>query len=141
MAAIISAQNTGEKRVALERASDIAVACQHGRVLAAQLGLSLVDQTAVVIAIKEMAYNIIKYAGQGQIILAPVIQNNLKGLIVIAQDQGPGILDVEQAMRDGYSTGSGLGLGLSGARRLMDEFEIASQPGQGTTVVMKKWLK
>jgi serine/threonine-protein kinase RsbT len=137
----MSPEDAGKRCVIVEQESDIAVACHYGRALAAQLGLSLVDQTAVVTAIKEMAYNIIKYAGQGQIILSLTTQDNLQGLMVIAQDEGPGILDVEQAMQEGYSTGSGLGLGLSGARRLMDEFEIDSRLGQGTTVVMKKWLK
>jgi serine/threonine-protein kinase RsbT len=137
----MEAEASGIKRVVIGQASDITVVCQYGRALAVQLGLSPIAQTAVVTAIKEMGYNILKYAGQGQMILMITVQNNLHGLMVIAQDQGPGIADIEQAMQEGYSTGDGLGLGLPGARRLMDEFEIDSKVGQGTTVVMKKWLR
>jgi serine/threonine-protein kinase RsbT len=119
--------------------------------LAAQLGFSLVDQTAVIIAIKEVAYNMLKYAGQGQILLAITRRNTTRsaaddrssspGLVVIAEDEGPGIVNIAQAMQEGYSTGRGLGLGLPGAKRLMDEFQLDSRVGQGTRVVMKKWLK
>jgi serine/threonine-protein kinase RsbT len=147
-------EREAEKRFRIEQESDITVACQYGRFLAAQLDFSLVDQTAVIIAIKEVAYNVLKYAGQGQLILTMIRRNDLhsaaddtpiagssQGLMVIAQDKGPGIIDVAQAMQEGYSTGRGLGLGLPGAKRLMDEFQIDSEGGQGTKVVMKKWLK
>jgi serine/threonine-protein kinase RsbT len=137
----IEQEREAEKRFLIEQEGDITVACQYGRLLAAQLGFSLVDQTAVIIAIKEVAYNVLKYAGQGQLILAMTRDQNSQGVVVIAQDEGPGIGDVAQAMQEGYSTGRGLGLGLPGAKRLMDEFQIDSERGQGTKVVMKKWLK
>lgn len=121
------------------RDTDIVIACQKGRALAAQLGLSSNDQVIVVIAISEVARNIFEHAGQGEIILGSARQNGRRGIAIVAHDEGPGIPDTEQALRDGYSTGGGLGLGLSGAKRLMDEFEIVSAAGEGTTVTMKKW--
>lgn len=115
------------------------VAAQHGRRLAAQLGFSVVGQTALSTALLEIARNIVKYAGEGSITLDVVNDGLRVGITVIARDNGPGIADVELALKDGHSTGKGLGLGLPGARRLMDRFEIASQPGKGTLVVMQKW--
>jgi serine/threonine-protein kinase RsbT len=128
-----------ETRVPIRRDTDIVVACQKGRALAGRLGLSGDDQVIVVIAISEVASNIVRYAGYGEIILSSVQRGGRRGIIVVARDEGPGILDIEQALQDGYSTGGGLGLGLSGAKRLMDEFEITSLVGRGTTVTMRKW--
>ncbi|MCP4543829.1 MAG: SpoIIE family protein phosphatase [Chloroflexi bacterium] len=125
-------------RVSIRHDTDVVVACQKGRTLAAQVGLSDNDQVIVTIAISEVASNIIRYANTGEIILEPVLQDDKRGIVIIARDEGPGITDVKQALQDGYSTGGGLGLGLSGARRLMDEFEIVTQVGMGTTIVMKK---
>ncbi len=119
--------------------TDITLACQKGRALAAQLELSNADQIIVGIAISEVVGNIIKYAGRGEIVLSLVRQNGRRGIVVAARDDGPGISDVERALEDGYSTGGSLGLGLSGARRLMDEFKIVSGVGRGTTVTMRKW--
>lgn len=115
------------------------VAAQRGRALAAQLGFSLVEQTAFSTAILEIARNIVKYAGHGDMTLQAVQDGDRAGIVVLACDSGPGIDNIELALQDGYSTGKGLGLGLPGARRLMDSFEIASQPGRGTTVTMQKW--
>lgn len=129
----------GETRVAIRRDTDTVIACQRGHALAAQLGLSSNDQVVVVIAISEVACNIIEHAGCGEIILNSVYQDGKRGIAVVARDEGPGIPDIKRALQDGYSTGEGLGLGLSGAKRLMDEFEIVSQVGKGTTVKMKKW--
>nr|WP_246345350.1 ATP-binding protein [Conexibacter arvalis] len=98
------------------------------------------DLTLVATAISEIARNITAYAGSGEIVVRPVELNGAHGLEVVARDAGPGIADVERALQDGYTTGGGLGLGLPGARRLMDEFEIVSQPGVGTTVTMTKWV-
>ena len=109
--------------------------------LAAQWGLSGNDQVIIVIAISEVSRNIFRYAGQGEIILTSIQQDDRQGVMVVAHDNGPGIANVEQVLQDGYSTGGGLGLGLSGAKRLMDDFEIVSTIGQGTTVTMKKWRK
>jgi serine/threonine-protein kinase RsbT len=119
---------------------DIVTARQQGRALAAQLGFSSIDQTLIATAISEMARNIITYAGHGEIVLRPVQKTDGKrGIIIIAHDEGPGIPDVELAMQNGYSTSSSLGLGLPGAKRMMDEFDIISEVGKGTTVTMKKW--
>ena len=125
--------------IPIKRDTDIVLACQKGRTLAAQLGLSGNNQVSVVIAVSEIARNILLYADQGKIVLKPVEQNQKQGVEVIAQDQGPGIADIDLVLQDGYSTGGGLGLGLSGAKRLMDEFEISSRVGEGTTIIMRKW--
>jgi serine/threonine-protein kinase RsbT len=125
--------------IPLRRDTDIVLACQKGRTLAAQKELSNNDQVVVVIAISEIARNILHYAGQGQIILTSIRENGRQGIAIMAQDDGPGITDIEQVLQDGYSTGGGLGLGLSGAKRLMDEFEIISKVGRGTTITMRKW--
>jgi len=109
--------------------------------LAAQLGFSGVDLTLIATAISEMARNIAVYAGEGEIVLDRIQDGNKQGILVVARDEGPGIPDVERAMQDGFSTGQSLGLGLPGARRLMDELEVASQAGKGTSVTMKKWKR
>ena len=133
--------NVIEIRVAVRRDVDIVLACHKGRALAEQLGMPGNDQVVVVIAISEVARNIINYADCGEIVLSAFGQNGRQGISIVARDEGPGILDIERALQDGYSTGGGLGLGLAGARRLMDEFRVLSQPGKGTTIVMKKWSR
>jgi serine/threonine-protein kinase RsbT len=130
-----------ETCIAIRLDADIVVACQKGRALAAEADFSANDQVVVVIAISEVARNILKYAGNGQVRLSPVRQSGRVGLVVVAQDDGPGIANIEQALQDGFSTGQSLGLGLPGAKRLMDEFEIVSAVGQGTTVTLTKWKK
>lgn len=120
---------------------DIVVARQAGRDLAAAIGFSLTDLTLIATAISEVARNITSYAGTGEIRLTVIDEEARVGIVVEAVDDGPGIADVGQALEDGFSTSSGMGLGLPGARRLMDEFEIHSQVGQGTTVVMRKWAR
>jgi serine/threonine-protein kinase RsbT len=119
---------------------DIIRARQIGRAEAAKLGFSSTDLTLVATAISELARNIVMYAGAGEIILRLVRLAEKRGIVVIAQDQGPGIADVEQALQDGYSTSRSLGLGLPGVRRLMDEFEVKSQVGEGTIVTIRKWI-
>jgi serine/threonine-protein kinase RsbT len=128
-----------EARIVVATDADIVAARQTGRELAAQLGFSLTDLTLIATAISEVARNITTYADRGEITLRLVHEAGRRGLVVIARDDGPGIADIDRAMQDGYSTGRGMGLGLPGARRLMDEFEIVSTPGQGTTVTMRKW--
>jgi serine/threonine-protein kinase RsbT len=118
---------------------DIIGARQQGRNLALRVGFSPIELTLIATAISELARNIVLYAKQGEIILKLVNHQDKKGIVVIARDQGPGIGDIRQALQDGYSTSRSLGLGLPGVRRLMDEFEIQSQIGQGTTVVVRKW--
>ena len=131
--------SVGEIRVAINSDQDIVSARQKGRVMANELGFSSGDATLIATAISELARNIVSYARKGQITLKVVNGLNRQGISVIASDDGPGITDIRQALRDGYSTSGSLGLGLPGVRRLMDEFEISSQPGQGTTVTVKKW--
>jgi serine/threonine-protein kinase RsbT len=129
-----------ERRVPVASDADLVLARQAGRRLAQELGFSSTDITLIATAISEVARNIIQYAGAGEIELDTIEGSRSIGIVVIARDKGPGIPDVALAIRDGYTTGKGMGLGLPGARRLMDEFEIESETDQGTTVVMKKWL-
>ena len=129
----------GEIRVAINSDQDIVLARQKGRALATELGFASGDATLIATAISELARNIVSYARNGQIILKMVNGVNRQGLSIIASDSGPGIPDVRQALRDGFSTSGSLGMGLPGVRRLMDEFEITSQPGRGTIVAVKKW--
>lgn len=127
--------------IPIESEPDIVRARSEGRRLAAALGFSGTDQTLLATAISELARNIVRYAGSGQVALSSVDELGRKGVVVVASDQGPGIADLELALRDGYSTGNSLGLGLPGARRLVDEFELISAVGVGTTVTLKKWLR
>jgi serine/threonine-protein kinase RsbT len=131
--------SVGEIRVAINSDQDIVSARQKGRVVANELGFSSGDATLIATAISELARNIVSYARKGQITIRQVNGLNRRGIAVIADDEGPGIADIRQALRDGFSTSGSLGLGLPGVRRLMDEFEISSQPGKGTTVMVKKW--
>lgn len=119
--------------------SDVVAARQRGRTLASQIGFSVGDQTVIAAAISEIARNILLYAKRGEVHFESLRNGEKVGLRVIARDSGPGIRDIPRAMMDGFSTSGGLGLGLPGARRLMDEFEVVSAPGNGTTVEMTKW--
>lgn len=130
-----------EIRIVIESPADVVTARQQGRALAAKLGFTGTDLTVIATAISEVARNILEYARTGEILIDQVYKpNGTRGLGITAVDKGPGIANVSLAMQDGFTTGRGLGLGLPGARRLMDEFEIHSQLGQGTRVIMKKWL-
>ena len=133
----------GRIRIVISTDGDIVVARQSGRELAAQIGCSSTDATLIATAISEVARNILTHAGHGEVemqtIDASANRRREPAVEVIARDNGPGIADIERAMQDGYTTGRGLGLGLPGARRLMDEFEITSEVGVGTTIVMRKW--
>ncbi len=120
---------------------DVVTARQTGRELAALCGFSSGDQTVIAAAISEIARNILMYAKRGEIALSVVKNGDRQGLIVVARDQGPGIGDIARALQDGYSTSGGLGLGLPGAKRLMDDFDVSSTAGRGTTVTMKKWRR
>ena len=130
-----------EVRVPVGADVDIVTARQKGRELAAQCGLSSTDLAVVATAISELARNIVRYAVRGEIILRAVENGTKRGIEVVATDDGPGISDVPLAMQDGYSTSGGLGLGLPGVRRLMDEFDIVSRFGKGTTVTVRKWRR
>jgi serine/threonine-protein kinase RsbT len=126
--------------IAIDGTDDIVAARQAGRELATKLEFSLTDVTMITTAISEVARNISTYAGRGKIRLGVTQRHGRQALTVQAIDSGPGIADVERALEDGFSTSSGLGLGLPGARRLMDDFELESEVGVGTTVTMWKWL-
>lgn len=130
-----------EVRVAIQREADIVLARQAGRQMAAQLGFTSTDQTLIATAISEVARNIVVYANQGEIVLTRADEGGRIGIQVQAIDSGPGIDNKELAMRDGYSTKNSLGLGLPGARRLMDDFNLESEIGRGTMVTMKKWKR
>jgi serine/threonine-protein kinase RsbT len=127
-------------RVAISSSADIVTARQKGRALAMELGFDGADLTLIATAISEVARNIVDHAKVGEIVLSPTTHANKRGLVITARDEGPGIADVKKAMEYGYSTRSGLGVGLPGAKWLMDEFDIVSKVGKGTTVTMKKWL-
>ncbi len=128
-----------ETHVAINSDADIVAARQHGRSLAKELGFSTSDQALIATAISEVARNIVQYAKRGEIILSVAREKGKQGIAVVARDEGPGIPNIELALQDGYSTTKSLVLGLPGARRLTDEFEIVSEVGKGTTVRMKKW--
>ncbi len=130
-----------EIRIGIKSDEDILNARQQGRALAARLGFSSVDLTLISTAISEIARNIVSYARRGEMVFKSLLQGSKKGIAVIACDQGPGIPDINIAMQDGYSTSGSLGIGLPGARRLMDDFEIVSTVGKGTCVTMKKWVR
>ena len=131
---------TIETRVPISSAADIVTARQEGRSLAVELGFESAEATLIAAAISEVSRNIVEYARRGEIILQPMNQRAKHGLCVVARDQGPGIPDVAQAMEYGYSSRRGMGVGLPGAKLLMDEFDIVSKVGVGTTVTMKKWV-
>jgi len=130
-----------ESSVPIRSDVDIVSARQRGRELAAECGFEIGDQTVIAAAISEIARNILMYAKRGEIRFRGLADGDRQGMVVVAEDQGPGIRDVSLALKDGFSTSGGLGLGLPGARRLMDEFEVSSEVGRGTTITMKKWIR
>jgi serine/threonine-protein kinase RsbT len=136
-AAIVSS----DVHVPIERETDIVTARQKGRELANALGFSTTDQTIIALAISEIARNIVSYAQRGDVTLSRVESAERRGIMIVARDEGPGIADIALAMRDGYSSARSLGVGLPGAKRVMDEFDLTSTLGQGTTVTMKKWVR
>lgn len=131
--------SAGDIRVAINSDQDIVLARQKGRSLAIELRFSAVDATLIATAISELARNILAYARKGEITLRAVVASGRQGILIVASDAGPGIPDISQALRDGFSTSGSLGLGLPGVRRLMDEFQITSRTGHGTKVAVKKW--
>jgi serine/threonine-protein kinase RsbT len=118
---------------------DVVAVRQVVREWAVSMGFSLVDQTKVITAASELARNVLVYGGGGTLSLEALNDGSRRGLRLSFEDQGPGIADVEAALRDGYTTGGGLGLGLGGAKRLSNEFDIHSRPGEGTRVVITRW--
>ena len=130
-----------EIRVAIRTDADVVTARQEARSMGAGLGFSSTDLTLLATAISEVARNITAYAGEGEVTLRAIEQDGRRGIEVLAIDEGPGIDDVELAMQDGYTTGNGLGLGLPGTRRLVDDFDLQTTPGAGTTVRLVKWSR
>jgi RNA polymerase sigma factor (sigma-70 family) len=136
-----TASVAGEVRIPIRTDADVVTARKQGRELAAQAGFSATELTIIATAISEIARNIVMFARRGEIVVSLVGENSRQGVTVVARDSGPGIPDLEQAIQDGYSGYGGMGLGLPGARRLMDEFEINSEVDKGTTVTMTKWRR
>ncbi|OBI84109.1 anti-sigma regulatory factor [Mycobacterium sp. 1245805.9] len=130
----------GDIVVDIHNSDDIVAARKAGHQLALDLGFSLTDVTMIATAISEIARNITSYAGRGAVRIAVAERDGRKALVVRAEDDGPGIADIERAMEDGYSTGRGLGMGLPGARRLMDRLIVDSTLGRGTVIEMWKWV-
>jgi serine/threonine-protein kinase RsbT len=125
-------------RVAVRTDADVVAARQAAREVATRLEFSTTDVTLIATAVSEITRNIVRFADSGEVVVTE-LQEPRRGISIVARDAGPGIPDVEQALQDGYSTYQGLGLGLPGARRLMDEFAVVSETGRGTTVTMTKW--
>jgi serine/threonine-protein kinase RsbT len=133
-----------ETQTVINAAVDIVTARQRGRALALELGFNGADVTLIAAAISEVARNIVDHAQKGEILMSAVnsdLEGRRSGIQIVARDEGPGIRDVAQAMQYGYSTRKGLGVGLPGAKWLMDEFDISSEVGRGTTITMKKWRR
>ena len=130
------------ERIAIDSDADVVTARQRARALAISLDMPSTDQTLLATAISEIARNITTYAVRGEVFLELVRDaHGRRGVKVIARDEGPGIADLERALTDGYTTGGGLGLGLPGARRLVDEFDIQTAPGEGTRITVTKWSR
>lgn len=133
--------HTESRQVALETEHDIAVARHEVRAMAAALGFRLIDQTRLATVTSELARNVVKYAGGGRLIAQEASgEGGRKGLRLLFEDEGPGIPNVQAAMSDGFSTGGGLGKGLPGSRRLVDEFVIESSVGRGTRIAIIRWV-
>ena len=130
---------TADETRAVRSSEDVVLVRQMVRALAIRLGFSLVDQTKIVTAASELARNTVDYGGGGTVRLQTLSAGQRVGLCLTFEDKGPGIEDIDLVMKDGYSTGGGLGLGLGGARRLSSEFDIVSKPGEGTRVSITRW--
>jgi serine/threonine-protein kinase RsbT len=136
-----TASVAGEVRIPIRTDADVVAARRQGRELAAQAGFSATELTIIATAISEIARNIVMFANRGEITVSLVGDDSRQGVTVVARDSGPGISDLERAVQDGYSGYGGMGLGLPGSRRLMDEFEVSSEVDRGTTVTMTKWRR
>lgn len=139
MAGTRTLNNTVASVVPIRTSEDVVRIRQLVRSKAAEAGLGLVDQTKIVTAASELARNALDYGGGGELQMEIVVDGRRRGLRLTFRDEGPGIADIEQAMRDGFTTGSGLGLGLGGAKRLSNEFHVDSAPGKGTRVTIARW--
>ena len=128
-------------RITVRNETGIALSVMKARQAATAIGFDEVMCQMIATAVSELANNIIKYAGQGDIRMDRIIAGSRVGMEVIASDRGPGIKDIQKAMEDHYSSGKTLGLGLPGVKRMMDEFDLTSEPGKKTTVIIRKWLQ
>jgi serine/threonine-protein kinase RsbT len=134
-------ENGKKIRVPVSSDRDLVTARREGRVMAEQLGFTATEATLVATAISELARNIVNYARNGEIQIGLINNGSRRGITVVACDQGPGIADIQLALQPGYSTSGSLGLGLPGVRRIMDEFDISSELGRGTTITVVKWKR
>ena len=124
----------------IENENDIVIVRQSTREVAKKLKFGLVDQTRIITAASELARNIFQYASKGKVLIKEISENNRHGISLTFDDEGPGIDNIDLALRSGYSKSNGLGLGLPGSKRLVDEFHISSVVGKGTKIIIKKWL-
>jgi serine/threonine-protein kinase RsbT len=135
-----------EARMRILREDDIVLSRQHARDAARQLGFGAVDQSRIATAVSELARNVVRYAtaGQGEVLIRETTSSDGRGRVgleIVVSDEGPGISDIDQALRDGFTSGGGMGMGLPGTRRLMDEMTIESAVGTGTTITIRKWRR
>jgi serine/threonine-protein kinase RsbT len=133
-----------EIRLPIATEQDIVLARSQARELAKRLGFGLVDQSRITTAVSELTRNVVRYAtnGRGVVLFRPILgDSSAEGIEIIVSDDGPGIANLDEAMREGFTSGPGLGMGLPGTRRLMDEMQIDSMLGRGTTVTIRKWLR
>lgn len=128
-------------RIAISSDSDLLAARQQARAIAFEMGFTLTAVVGIVTALSEMTRNMLNYAGHGELAIESIRDGDRRGILITARDEGPGIVDLQKAMMDGYSTSGGLGMGLPGIKRLMDSFEIRTEPKKGTTVIVRKWLE
>ncbi len=132
---------SAEKCISINDEYDIVSARSVAKQIAGDIGLGIVDQSRIATAVSELTRNVVLYAGSGVITFRRLNDGGRSGLEIVVADSGPGIADIELAMQDGYTSGGGLGVGLPGSKRLMDEFEIESEVGKGTTVTIRKWRR
>ena len=132
-----------EARLRIVAEEDIVSSRQRARELARQLGFGAVDQSRIATAVSELARNVVRYAvdGQGEVAIRELDASGRTGIEIVVSDEGPGIRDVDQALRDGFTSGGGMGMGLPGTRRLMDEMTVDSEVGRGTIVTIRKWRR
>lgn len=130
---------TKAERLEIRQSDDVVRVRQLTRTFAVEVGLSLVDQTKIITASSELARNTLDYGGGGEVAVEIVDQGGRRGVRLTFTDKGPGIADIEQALKDGFTSGKGMGLGLGGAKRLCNEFSIDSKPGEGTKVLITRW--
>ncbi len=130
----------GELRITIASDGDLLAARRTVRSLAVDMGFSVTETVGIVTALSEMARNMLTYAGRGELTVRPLHEKDRRGIVLTARDEGPGIPDVQKALLDGFSTSGGLGMGLPGIKRLMDDFRIITEHRKGTTVIAEKWL-